>query len=279
MAGWKKSHDLMGDSDIMLATDWDPTEDPTGFWMSEKLDGVHAIWDGTTFKTRAGNALNAPEWFTRHMPQDRLQGELYLARGKFSDVLGIVRRYRPRDLDWAKMTFQVFDMPDVKGSFEVRLYGACKTMLALGSTWDGDRSRPKFTSAYPIRIIDHVKCESRAHADAFHAAILAAGGEGSMYRRSGSLYTPGRSTSVLKRKDWYQEEARVIGYNRNPDGSLRSLQSMLLDGGLVFDVGSGLAASDRSHPPKLGSIITVKYKNKSSTALREPSFICVRDYE
>ena len=28
----------------MLAEKWEPEIDPTGWWMSEKLDGVRAVW-------------------------------------------------------------------------------------------------------------------------------------------------------------------------------------------------------------------------------------------
>ncbi len=31
---------------LLLANNWVPDVDPSGFWMSEKLDGVRAMWDG-----------------------------------------------------------------------------------------------------------------------------------------------------------------------------------------------------------------------------------------
>ncbi len=31
--------------DLMLASDWDAAADPTGWWLSEKLDGVRALWN------------------------------------------------------------------------------------------------------------------------------------------------------------------------------------------------------------------------------------------
>lgn len=38
---------------------------PTGWWMSEKLDGVRAYWNGKCFYSRLGNAFYAPSWFTK----------------------------------------------------------------------------------------------------------------------------------------------------------------------------------------------------------------------
>ena len=40
----------------MLADVYDPDKvDPTGWYMSEKLDGVRCYWDGDKFYSRAGN--------------------------------------------------------------------------------------------------------------------------------------------------------------------------------------------------------------------------------
>jgi ATP-dependent DNA ligase len=44
------------------------SRDPTGWWMSEKLDGVRAYWDGKQLLSRLGNPLAAPDWFTQRFP-------------------------------------------------------------------------------------------------------------------------------------------------------------------------------------------------------------------
>jgi len=49
---------------ILLAHKWELDHDPTGWWMSEKLDGVRAYWDGEAFVSRLGNRFVAPDWFT-----------------------------------------------------------------------------------------------------------------------------------------------------------------------------------------------------------------------
>src|SRR3984957_16089302 len=48
---------------LLLAEAWDNVADLTGWWMSEKLDGVRAYWDGRKFLSRLGNVYNAPDWF------------------------------------------------------------------------------------------------------------------------------------------------------------------------------------------------------------------------
>src|SRR5262249_11455916 len=40
---------------LLLAESWDNAADLGGWWMSEKLDGVRAYWDGTQFLSRQGN--------------------------------------------------------------------------------------------------------------------------------------------------------------------------------------------------------------------------------
>lgn len=56
----------------LLADKWDEDKgrDPTGYMISEKLDGVRAYWDGTNFYSREGNPFYAPAWFTKRMPKD-----------------------------------------------------------------------------------------------------------------------------------------------------------------------------------------------------------------
>jgi DNA ligase-1 len=65
---------------LLLAETWDNDLDPTGWWLSEKLDGVRAWWTGTEFRSRQGNVYHAPSWFTLGLPHVPLDGELWLAR-------------------------------------------------------------------------------------------------------------------------------------------------------------------------------------------------------
>jgi DNA ligase-1 len=48
----------------MLAMNYDPDrDDPKGWYMSEKLDGVRCYWNGKTMYTRNGNPFYAPKWW------------------------------------------------------------------------------------------------------------------------------------------------------------------------------------------------------------------------
>jgi len=49
--------------DVSLATVYQDNIDVTKYWISEKLDGVRARWDGTKLISRGGHTFAAPDWF------------------------------------------------------------------------------------------------------------------------------------------------------------------------------------------------------------------------
>ena len=53
---------------IILAKVLDPAVDPAQYLVSEKFDGVRAIWDGKVLRFRSGNIVNAPAWFIAKLP-------------------------------------------------------------------------------------------------------------------------------------------------------------------------------------------------------------------
>ena len=59
---------------LLLAHVWDSEALLAGWWMSEKLDGVRAYWDGQRFVSRLGNQYYAPPWFTAGLPKFPLDG-------------------------------------------------------------------------------------------------------------------------------------------------------------------------------------------------------------
>src|SRR5262249_25467900 len=77
---------------LLLAEAWDNSQNPEGWWMSEKLDGVRAYWDGEQFLSRQGHLYHAPDWFTAGLPKLPLDGELWLDRKAFQRAVSIVRR-------------------------------------------------------------------------------------------------------------------------------------------------------------------------------------------
>src|SRR5687768_17070890 len=74
---------------VLLAETWDGALDPKGWWMSEKLDGMRAYWDGVQLLSRLGNVIHAPDYFIKGLPKHPLDGELFLARKSFQKTCAI----------------------------------------------------------------------------------------------------------------------------------------------------------------------------------------------
>jgi DNA ligase-1 len=229
--------------------------------MSEKLDGVRAYWDGETFVSRLGNSFIAPSWFTEDLPADTLDGELWVARKKFSRAISIVRS-GDAGMDWKEVSFVVFDAPNAKGGFEDRSAHA-QQVLARAATKHA-------------RWHDHVPCNGVEHLREELARVEALGGEGLMLRQPGSPYVVGRSTSLLKVKTFHDAEARVVDHapgTGKHKGRTGALVVELADG-TRFNVGTGLSDREREAPPEVGAIITFRYQELSDDGVpRFPSYV------
>lgn len=91
------------------------------YFVSEKLDGVPGRWTGEHLETRNGHRISAPAWFTAGWPEMPMDGELWIAGGRFEEVSGIVRRQAPADAEWRRVKFMVFDLPAHPGTFAERV--------------------------------------------------------------------------------------------------------------------------------------------------------------
>ena len=62
---------------VMTATEWEESMEPTGWWMTEKYDGLRLYWDGSQFYTRQGEKVFPPKSITSKLPPIPLDGELW----------------------------------------------------------------------------------------------------------------------------------------------------------------------------------------------------------
>jgi DNA ligase-1 len=249
----------------LLAHPWDNVADLTGWWMSEKLDGVRAYWDGARLISRLGNPFHAPDWFVASLPRAPLDGELWAGRKKFQRAVSIARRQDRSDA-WRELTYVVFDAPAVDAPFEQRIETVKQELEAhrsLHARW------------HP-----HERCTGLDHLRAELARVEALGGEGLMMRQPSSKYEVGRSWTLRKVKTFHDAEARVISHVRGAgrhDGRLGALQCEMPDG-TVFSIGTGLSDAERNDPPPVGSIVTYRYQELSNDGVpRFPSYVGVRD--
>jgi DNA ligase-1 len=249
---------------LLLAEAWDNALDLTDWWMSEKLDGVRAWWDGKQILSRQGNLYHAPDWFLAGLPRVPLDGELWLDRKAFQRTVSIVRR-QDRSDHWRAISFLVFDAPAVEAEFEERL-NYLRECLA------------RCTAAH-VKLHAHERCRNVDHLREELARVEALGGEGLMLRQPGSRYLAGRSSTLLKVKTFHDADARVIehlaGAGRHK-GRLGALLVELPDG-TQFSVGTGFSDKQREHPPAVGSLITFRHQELSDRGVpRFPSFVRAR---
>lgn len=78
--------------------------------MSEKFDGVRAIWTGGHLFSRIGRMIPIPDFFRTALPPVTLDGELWIRRGLQQESLSLLRSNS--DAVWKNATFTVFDTPD-----------------------------------------------------------------------------------------------------------------------------------------------------------------------
>lgn len=246
---------------LLLAHKWENDVDLTGWWISEKLDGVRAYWDGERFISRLGNAFFAPKWFTEPLPKTPLDGELFGGRKQFQRTVGIVKRQDESEL-WKELRYVVFDAPQHGGIFEERLVFIDETLGAAKTSW--------------LEACVHEVCRGVDHLKAELARVEGLGGEGLMVRQPKSRYEAGRSSTLLKVKSFHDTEARVVehlpGLGKHK-GRLGALLVELPDG-TRFNVGTGFSDAEREAPPAIGSIITFRYQELSTTGVpRFPSYV------
>lgn len=244
--------------EVLLAQKYEPKKhgELVGWWVSEKLDGVRAWWDGQHFWSRTGNLFYAPDWFCAQMPKNCvLDGELFIDRKKFKETVSIVKSHSMSER-WKELTYMVFDMPsEGKRPFEARMEAI---LAAVGN-------QPN------IKIVAQRQVTAEDDLPKMLADIEALGAEGLMLRQPGSLYVGKRSHSLLKMKTFTDDEAKVIGYATEGKGRLAgSTGSLMVEdrNGVRFDVGSGMTDELRANPPPIGAIITFRYQEKSETSGR-----------
>lgn len=131
---------------VMLAHVFKPTRnDVRGWFMSEKLDGHRALWDGgvsrgmlasevpyantlkdsrllkapvaTGLWSRLGKVIHAPDWWLDQLPPYCLDGELWCGRNGFQRLSSIVKKHTPDAEAWKQVQYMVFDAPPVESVF------------------------------------------------------------------------------------------------------------------------------------------------------------------
>lgn len=236
--------------------------DPRPYLVSEKLDGVRALWDGQALRFRSGRTVAAPSWFLAQLPHLPLDGELWMGRRRFDDLSAAVRRAEPLDVEWRRVRYHVFELPAAGGTFIER----AEQMRGLGNA--------------VIEPVAQSRLTSNAALQARLKAVVAAGGEGLMLHRADAPVTSGRSELLLKLKPLQDAEAVVVGHEPGKGrlaGQMGALDVRTPDG-IRFKLGTGFSDEQRLHPPPVGSTVTYRYRDLTPGGKpRFASFLRVAD--
>lgn len=240
--------------------------DPAPYLVSEKYDGVRALWDGKALRSRAGNVFAAPAWFLDKLPKQPLDGELWIARGQFEKLSGAVRKTTPVDEEWRQIKYMIFELPDAPGTFAER-YEQIKRIVAAANF-------PQLVAVEQFRLPDNAALRRKL------AEVVGAGGEGLMLHRADALYVTGRNDALLKLKPLDDAEATVIGYvpgKGKYTGKMGALRVEMADG-KHFQIGTGFTDAVRANPPAIGAVITFTYRGLTKNGLpRFASYLRIRE--
>lgn len=246
--------------ELLLLNSYNEDINVTSWYMSEKLDGVRAYWDGEKLISRSGKVFSAPTFFIENFPKHQLDGELWSKRDDFSNINSIVNKKKPH-LGWEQLTYNIFEVPNAKGNLLQRLNNIKESKY--------------------IKIIKQIKVKDENHLQVFLKEVESKTGEGVVVRNGALKYYTGRKNSALKVKSYIDDECEVIGYNKGL-GKYKEMTGSLLcrmKNMNIVKIGSGLKDQQRKNPPKIGAIITFKYYGLTSKGNpRFPIFLHVRDY-
>lgn len=269
VATWPFAHTALARfASVQLASPWPPDRSPEGFLVSEKFDGVRAVWDGQRLRFRSGREIAAPEGFLRALPDHALDGELWLGHGQFDRLSGLVRQQRPDDVGWRAVRYLVFDAPTQPGTFEARWQALQTVIAAVNQPW--------LQRVEQLRMGDATALQQRLQ------AVVGAGGEGLVLHRADARWRSGRSDALFKLKPEMDEEAEVVGYQpgKGRYAGLTGALQVRTPEGLIFELGSGLSDAQRRRPPELGTWVTYRYRDRTPNGVpRFATFVRARPPE
>lgn len=251
---------------ILLANVYRNQADVAQYLVSEKLDGVRAIWDGQTLRFRSGKEIHAPRWFVEGLPKQSLDGELWLGRGSFERLSGIVRRELSDDAEWRQVRYMVFELPGAAGTFRERA-GQIKQVVRQANV-------PWLQEIQQFPAVDRNSLQKQLN------EIVKAGGEGLMLHRADATYETGRSDTLLKMKPFDDAEAVVVGYLPGKGKYLGKMGALRVRSpeGREFALGTGFTDDQRKNPPQIGATVTYRYRDVTKNGLpRFASFLRIHN--
>jgi DNA ligase-1 len=202
---------------------------------------------------------------------DSRDGEIYLHGAPLQKISAAVKKVNTLT---PSLQFWMYDSVDLVSDFSYRNSSLLDTMYA----------NPQLEDDHIVVVYGTVVKDEEAY-DNFHNRMVADYFEGTVIRNLAGLYKPGyRSYDAQKRKDFKDEEFKIIGYDCDVDGKVIWICNV--DGVGTFKCVPVGTDEDRkmkyNHGYRYcGKWLTVKYLEKSESGVPQgnPVGICIRDYE
>lgn len=223
-----------------------------GWYASEKLNGVRALWDGENMWSRNGQLIELPHELHEQLPEGfALDGELFAGRDNFGAAVSVMQKKNPTIDDWADISYNVFDAPNADGGIAARAR-AYKRAIERNSPW--------FVSP-----IEHIRIEAIDDLDMLLNTTRALQGEGVVLRNPETSYEHKRTRNMLKIKFKQDLDAQVVEYSQGPHPQVLNvfvghIIVKCLNTGKRFKVVSGLSQEVMEDLPKLlGKTVLIQH--------------------
>ena len=255
---------------VGLANTWNPDKhDVTGWLMSEKLDGMRAVWDGHQLYSRTGKVIHAPPEFLSGLPAGfGLDGELFMGRGNFDQVISVCRKHSATPGAWKGVVYKVFDAPLIEQVGLTKRLDAARSALAEHA---GANEH--------VEIVEHTVCRGKEHVQETLTQIEAVGGEGLMLAVPDKAHRGKRSNDLLKVKSMVTDDAIVVGHGVGEGKHADKLGALecVLRSGVPFRIGTGFSDEERLDPPQVGDVVEFKYFELTKAKVpRFPAYVRIR---
>lgn len=246
-----------------------------------KLNGVKAIVekvDSTTitYMSNGGKFYKTLSHLDKELLDtlevgDKRDGEVYLHGTPLQDISAAVKKVNGLT---PSLQFWMYDVVQMKNPFASRNHTLTDLLISSPQKEDDH-----------IVIVYGTLVKDEEEYDEFHNKMVANGYEGTVIRNLTGMYRSGyRSYDAQKRKDFKDEEFRIVGATKDVDGCV----IWICDTGYgkqfhVVPKGSKNSRKFYYDDRKdyFGKMLTVKFleKSKNGTPQGMPIGLCVRDYE
>lgn len=254
----------------MLAHRYEKKERKGFYYVTEKLDGVRCIcyYDGGdwNFVARSGKSLNISfdmSYFDEDMIYD---GELIIKGKGFNYVNGVVNSDNHPDKD--KVTYNLFDCYKVDDN---------EPYLIRRERLNSYKDINTYINIVPVIEILRLPDDEEKLTEIFSSCVNQ-GKEGVMLNLDSAPYAHTRCDNILKMKDTWTLDMRVVGLKEGKgkyEGMIGSLECEAISDGITYRTfAGGLSDEERHMTDWIGQLVEVMCNGTSQNARTKGTNVC-----